>query len=123
MADIDIDLDALAPKSGTMTYKGNTITIPPPLTRDLFEGASLIDKLNAADTIPEIEKAYKALEVFFKRIIPELDEALSIYQYKKLYEKMQELSVPPDSKALAEAGITVASDGDEKKDEPDTQEK
>lgn len=123
MSDIDFDLDALAPRPGKVKHKGKSIDIAAPKLKDLFEGASIIDKLDAAQEVPDIEAEYENLTVFFKRVIPEIEDQLSIYQYKKLYEKLQELAIPPESKALEEAGISIVSDGEQKKEEPDTLEK
>lgn len=121
MSNIEIDLDAIAPRPFKVDIDGKTITVDAPTTRNLLKGALLIDILDQAVTMLDLEDAFNNVVEFFGTII-ELEHELSIYQYKQLFYKMQEASVPSDSKALEEAGISVVDDG-EKKDESSTLEK
>jgi len=121
---VELDLDALSPKSVKINYKEKVIEIQP-LNLELFSKlydlaseVSKIDKINQDDPQRVID-IYTRVEKIVKEAIPELvEESLNSIQLTALFELLVKINTPQD-KAIDELnkrGITInkGSDSDPK---------
>lgn len=109
MSDV-IDIDALVPPSVTIKFDGQQVEVQPPKTVDTLRLAALGQKLKDADKLAEteIEKVITDITSTVYKCIPELtNKDFNTAQLLKLVEIIGNMSIPPDTKDLANEGITL----------------
>lgn len=110
MSDL-LDLDALLPKSATIKFEGETITVEPPKTADVLRLGYLGEKIKDAGANPEAANLDGMIEDLTNQIgkcIPQLQgKSLAMGQLLALSQLIAEMAMPPDSKELKKRGITV----------------
>ena len=112
-----VDLDALAPKKGSVVYAGETIEVNPPRVIDLFKLSSLGQELADINKLTEeqAEKLVVELNAILVRCIPQLaGKDLSAGQLMALLTMIVKMGMPSEEEEIDGHKVTV---DEEKKDQ------
>ena len=117
-SDIALDLDALAPATVQINYKGKLISVTPPTLEQYALVMDYADQMNKiddkAENYKQVTDLYAKIKEFIYSCIPDLkDEPLNVAQLTSVFELLSELGAPSDRavEELKARGITVKSDG------------
>jgi uncharacterized UPF0160 family protein len=132
-SDIQLDLDALAPKQVQIKFSDQTIKINPPTLQQFAKIVDFTDKLEAiskTDNMAQTTAVYSDIEAYIKELIPELKDAvLNMAQILALYKLLVDLGSPTDKamEKLMSMGVSldnsipkVSTSSESLLDSPDT---
>ncbi len=120
--DVELDLDALAPKGAKIQFKGQQIQVEPPTVEQyilLTEYSQEIKTLQDEGKVAETAPVYTKVKEIIVAAIPQLaDTNLGIFQIPGLVGLLLKLGQPTGDKATAELakhGVTMRQDATAKK--------
>jgi hypothetical protein len=105
-----IDLDALMPEVAIVKYGDKEIKVQPPSVELLLKLSSNAGRFKDADKLSpeELGAVIDAVTDLIYQIIPDLkDVKFNQAQLMALVNLISEMVMPPDSKELAEKGVTT----------------
>lgn len=104
-----VDLDALMPQPVQVKFDNQVIDVPPPATGDILRMASLFRKVREDDlSQTEQDQRVVALTQHIYRMIPVInDKPLTFSQIIALVNILDDMALPPDTKAAAKNRITT----------------
>lgn len=122
-SDIQLDLDALAPPTVQLSYKGKTIEVTTPDVKnyakiiDFSTQMQQIEKTETSSDFTKVADVYAQIEELIKELIPGLkDETLNFAQLSALFKMLAEIGSPTDQavEKLKAQGVNIQ----ESKDSP-----
>lgn len=115
-SNIQLDLDALAPKEVQINYKGKLIPVPSPTLEQFAKIMSVSAEMrgiaNLKDDVSQVVPIYDKALAIIREVVPAFqDENLNYMQIMALFKLLGDLAAPDDDKAIAELknrGIDLA---------------